>query len=275
MQRWFDSHTHTRFSDDSTQSPEELYTSAQKCALSGFAITDHANLSIIDEDDTFRNIAASTRAAKMLGENAGSTVRVFCGVEVSEHFDDPKITRRLLSLADYDVVIGSVHRLRYRGWNDFYSKIVFDETFSDENLQGYMKAYFAYLLRVAEEAEYDILAHLTCPLRYINGKYRRGITLERHTAVIDEILRCVIRRGKALEVNTSGIGGQYGCLMPDRPILERYYALGGRLLTLGSDAHTPERVGTAFAETAEMLKMIGFKEYCYYEQRKSRSISLE
>lgn len=275
MRGFFDSHTHTRHSDDSTQTLGELYAAALCRGLLGFAVTDHANLSIIEEDNTFENIAASVREAKAARQRFGDEVRVLCGVEISEHFDDPAVTRRILELADYDVVIGSVHRLEYKGWTDFYSKIDFGAPFSDELLHGYLAAYFEYLLRVAEEADYDILAHMTCPLRYVNGKYRRAVTLERHAAAIDEILRCVIRRGKALEVNTSGIGGMYESLMPDVSIIERYFALGGRLVTLGSDAHTPERVGNAFDATAAQLAKIGFTEYCYYERRQVRRVALK
>lgn len=275
MRGYFDSHTHTHHSDDSIQTLGELYTAARRRGLLGFAVTDHANLSIIKEDNTFENIASSVREAKAMRLCFGDEVRVLCGVEVSEHFDDPGVTQRLLTLADYDVVIGSVHRLEYKNWVDFYSKIDFGAPFSDELLHGYLATYFDYLLRVAEEADYDILAHLTCPLRYINGKYCRAVTLEKYGAVIDEILRCVIRRGKALEVNTSGLGGMYESLMPDISILRRYYDLGGRLVTLGSDAHTPERVGNAFEAAAAQLAEIGFTECCYYERRMIRQIVLK
>lgn len=238
-----------------------------------FGIVCILNLSIIEEDNTFEHIAASIREAKAARERFGDGVQVLCGVEASEYFEDSGITRRLLALADYDVVIASVHRLEYRQWADFYSKIDFGEAFSERALEGWLAAYFESLLRVAEEADYDSLAHLTCPLRYINGKYRRNIGLEGHRAIVDEILRCVIRREKSLEINTSGVCGVYDSLMPDLSIIGRYFDLGGRLVTLGSDAHTPDRVGNAFGETADILSKIGFRGYCCYVQRRPQFIS--
>ena len=267
MQVFFDSHVHSQYSDDSEQTFAEIYRAAVEKGLCGLTVTDHANLSIIEEDSTFECIAASAKEAKNTNKRFGNEVQVFCGVEVSEHFDDPDNTQKILNLADYDAVIGSVHRLEFGRWKDFYSKISFDESFPLEELYGYMDKYFKYLLRVAEQADYDILAHLTCPLRYINGKYHRGLRLEPYREVIDEILHCLLQRNKALEVNTSGIRGIYDNLMPDLWIIQRYFDMGGRLITLGSDAHTPDRVGNAFEETATMLSQIGFPGYYHYEHR--------
>lgn len=275
MQELYDSHVHSHWSPDSKQTFSEIYDAALKKGLQGLTITDHADLSVIEEENTFESIASSVQEVQTFHDRyKDAGVQVFCGVELSEYFDNVYHAKKILEMAEYDAVIASVHWLRYREWDSFYSRVAFDDAFSEELLHGYLAAYFEQLLCVAEDADYDVLAHLTCPLRYINGKYKRGITLDVHRAVIDEILRCVIRRGKALEINTSGIGGMYESLMPDLPIIQRYYDLGGRQITLGSDAHTPERVGNAFAETIALLSKIGFSEYVHYEKRQPKSTLL-
>ena len=48
----------------------------------------------------------------------------------------------------------------------------------------------------------------------------------------------------------------------------RYRELGGELLTVGSDAHTPGQVGGFFPQAAEILKSCGFRYYTVYHQRK-------
>ena len=157
--------------------------------------------------------------------------------------------------------LASCHSLAYERWpaSTFYDRIPFDEeTFPPDKLAGFLDAYFQKILRMAQFDDYDVLTHLTCPLRYINGRYHRNRDLRPWRDIIDEILRTVIRRGKALELNTSGIHGYYGKWMPDEEILQRYYDFGGRLLTLASDAHTADRVGNAFHEAEELLKSIGF-----------------
>ena len=84
---------------------------------------------------------------------------------------------------------------------------------------------------------------------------------------IDDILRIIVERHIALEINTSGIGSFYGEYMPYESILRKYRELGGYLITLASDAHTADRVGNGFEEAAQMLKNIGFTNAYYYKKR--------
>ena len=55
--------------------------------------------------------------------------------------------------------------------------------------------------------------------------------------------------------------------MPDPEILNRYKAMGGKMITLGSDSHTPGTLGVHFAETAEYLKSLGFESNFYFKNR--------
>ena len=54
---------------------------------------------------------------------------------------------------------------------------------------------------------------------------------------LDPILRYLIDNGKALEVNTAGLKKGLPWPNPHMEILKRYRALGGELITIGSDAH--------------------------------------
>ena len=85
--------------------------------------------------------------------------------------------------------------------------------------------------------------------------------------ILESILKTLIETGKGLEVNTKGIDST-GDTLPSDSILRRYHELGGEVITLGSDAHVPERVGDAIEKTAERLKAIGFKYYSSFTLRK-------
>ena len=269
----YDSHLHTEHSPDSVQPLEEICETAIRRGLRGIAVTDHAELWHLEEQHTFREIAASAAEAKAADARYEGRLRVFTGIEIAEAQDDPENAAKLLNLADYDVALASCHSVAFDRWSAsyFFADIPFDtETVPEETLREFLDAYFQKILRMAQSDDYDVLTHLTCPLRYINGKYHRNRDLRPWRDIIDEILRTVIRRGKALELNTSGIHGYYGKWMPDEEILQRYYDFGGRLLTLASDAHTADRVGNAFREAEELLQSIGFPRYCYYEHRQPR-----
>lgn len=113
------------------------------------------------------------------------------------------------------------------------------------------------------------LAHINYPMRYI----RRGghdFSYEPFYPKIEKILKKVIDREIALEVNTSGwhkapiSPDPEKRTMPDRCLVEYYYNLGGRMITVGSDAHTVSQVGVGIKETLSMLQEIGFKEITIY-----------
>ena len=271
----FDSHVHSHHSHDSRQTLEEIYAAALKQGLSGVAITDHADIWYLEKDHTFEHIAASVMEAKLADGLYEGELRFFAGIELADHLDGLESSRRLLELADYDVVLGSVHCVDFADWNDAYSRVSFDESMPEETIQDFLAVYFDKLLTMAQTQDYDVLAHLTCPLRYINGKFHREIGVEEHWETITEILQAVIDREKSLEVNTSGLGNYYGLIMPERPILEQYYAMGGRRITLGSDGHAPERIGNGFVEAVKQLKEVGFEGYTYYEGRKPKFVPFD
>ena len=111
------------------------------------------------------------------------------------------------------------------------------------------------------------MAHLTCPLRYINGKYKLNFDIKPYEGKIETILNYIIEHGISMEVNTSGMGGENGYYMPDEWIIEKYRDMGGYLVTIGSDAHVSENIGKAFEDVTALLKKLGFRHYFYYKNR--------
>jgi len=59
-------------------------------------------------------------------------------------------------------------------WGNQYTKIIFEETITEEEIDEYMALYYRDLYQLACIGEFDILAHLTCPQRYGNSRYQRG-----------------------------------------------------------------------------------------------------
>jgi histidinol-phosphatase (PHP family) len=58
-------------------------------------------------------------------------------------------------------------------------------------------------------------------------------------------------------------------------ILKLYYSLGGRKVTLGSDAHTVGGIGRGIAEATKQLAAMGFDGYYYYRNRKPVKIAFQ
>ncbi len=275
MQRIYDSHMHSNHSIDSQQPFAGIIETALEKGLDGISITDHADVWYTDYAYTLRQIAASIADAKAADRQYGDRLRVFCGVELAEYWEDPEFAEQILALGAYDVILSSVHFVRFQDWAKPYSKICFDEAEAPaDKIHAFMEMYFEKIMEMAEKNDYDILTHLTCPLRYINGKYHRGVDIHRYDQQITAVLETLIRREKSLEVNASGIHNFYGEWMPSPDILRQYYDMGGRMITLGSDAHSADRITNGFAETMDMLREIGFREYFYYERRTPHGVSL-
>lgn len=130
------------------------------------------------------------------------------------------------------------------------------------------RAYLEALLTAMEELpDFDALAHIGYAARYAPpGEAATPLICADAPDLIDEVLRRLIDGGRALEVNTSQTASG-GAPIPGEDILRRYFALGGRRVTLGSDAHRPDAVASGFADAAAMLRRVGFTEYAVYRRR--------
>lgn len=180
-----------------------------------------------------------------------------------------------MSKYTFDVIIGSVHAARYDGLEMPYSQIDFGKL-SDEVIREYLTVYFDDVLEMVSTEDVDIAAHITCPLRYIIGKYERNVDCRDFRDKIEQILDCIIRRKIALEVNTSGLvtGSKYCRTMPEEWIIEEYKKRGGKLVTVGSDAHVTENASLSFDKAYEILKKYGFESCYYYENRQAKEYAI-
>lgn len=271
----YDTHAHTNNSHDARQTIDELCLSAIESGVAGVAVTDHANLTEYS-DALIESLKNSVRQAKEANEKYGDKLRVFTGIELGEQLENEKILSEFLSLADYDVILSSRHFVRYfkNDWETPYSLIDFSHCPENE-LRDFFLLYLEGVRELVEKADFDILTHLTCPLRYINGKFKRGVRIEDYESEIRDILKKVISRDLVLEVNTSGLGTAHGETMPNDTALKWYYEMGGRLISLGADSHVRGYVANGFSEEIDILKRIGFVSHCYFEKRKRYDTPLE
>ena len=116
--------------------------------------------------------------------------------------------------------------------------------------------------------DFDVLTHLTCPIRYINGKYNKGYDVLDHRSQIKDILGKIIKKDIALEINTSGFATPLMDYMPQGEIVQMYSDMGGKLVTTASDAHVPNHIGNAIPQALDMIKQTGIDSYCIFKHRK-------
>ena len=260
----FDMHTHSKHSHDSECEISDMASKAAERGLSGFAVTDHCDIEYYETLDLNRLVQESIADAK---KNDGD-IMVLHGVEMGEIFWHKEVAEEILRKNDFDVVIGSVHAVRFEGYTMPYSQIDFAKM-GKVKTGEYLHQYFDDMIYMLENCDLDILAHLTCPLRYINGKYGMGMDCSPYEDKIKQILKYIIEHKIALEINTSCVykGSGYCEFMPEQHIIEMYKDMGGYLITTGSDAHIMENSANEFDMLYDMLKKIGFKNTYYYKNR--------
>ena len=263
----YDFHMHSINSLDGQQSVDDACRAAIEKGLTGIAITDHADICFFEKDDTitrFKKLIDDIKSAKV---KYNGQLEIYTGIEMAEYLTNPVGAESTLALTDYDVVLGSIHTVYFDGIDDSYSRIDFSKM-PKEKIVAFIDLYFDKMLEMISKTDFDILTHLTCPLRYINGKYGRGIDIWIYEAKIKQILKEIIERGISLEINTSGYATDNAYFMPERDVLTLYYDMGGRRVSVGSDAHASKNVAIGFDEAEKTLTDIGFDGYYVYKERK-------
>lgn len=171
------------------------------------------------------------------------------------------------SCPDYDFIIGSNHLCG--GLDPYYPAFLENRT-EEEALCLYLEE---SLENIRSFSDFDALGHLDYIVRYL--PHRDDLYFyEAFRDRIDPILSLIIKLGIALEVNTAPLikGMPYFNPLPD--ILARYREMGGELITIGSDAHVPERIAGCFDLTQQILKSLGFRYYAIYRGRKPQMLPL-
>lgn len=252
----FDYHMHTKFSFDSSSEPSEMIFAAEKAGLKEICFTEHADfpdlempMPDLDEyDNAFRSLPKSNVIVKK-------------GLEVGLSETDLEQCLDFLHGRSYDFIICSQH---YICGEDPYFLDYFNGKTQHEAYLLYLKEMFKTLTAYSD---WDVIGHIGYATRYFPGAGNKQLVYSDFSDILDGILKLAIEHGKGIELNTSGLDTT-GDFFPTKRILERYFELGGEIITLGSDAHVPKNVGKYSALALSLLKNIGFKYICTFENRK-------
>ena len=258
-----DTHVHSRYSPDST---ETLYTICKRAQsmLAGFCVTDHLDIghpeAAFDEVPDFGALLGEIEQMRI----QFPTVTILFGVEAGFIAHTAAATQQVISAYPFDYVLNSVHVVD--GVDAFDREIYFNMPQNTLTRQAaYTKYLHCVLQSVQSGCDYDTLAHVGYISRY--APYENPLL--RHSDcpdIIDSILRTLIAQGKCLEVNTADVS-RFLQPVPSLDVLRRYYALGGRLITLGSDAHSAENLCERFEHSTQMLQALGFRYTAHFRSR--------
>jgi histidinol-phosphatase (PHP family) len=259
-----DHHVHTNYSPDSDASVKEYLIEAKKLGLPFVMFTDHIDMGAlelefkkhIDYSEYFRNM-------KQLEQEYEIPIQV--GVEIGYGIDYKDEIDEFLDKHPFDFVISSVH---YGDEKDFYLGDFFDGKSQHES---YLR-YFEVLLEMVENfSNFEVVGHLDYIVRY--GPFENKFyEYEIYKDIIDTILKTLIKKGKGIELNTSGLRGPLNTTFPKIEVLSRYSELGGKIITIGSDSHFNKDYNAGIVEGLDIIKSSGFSEVSSFTKRKVKQI---
>lgn len=199
------------------------------------------------------------KTIKQMKKGYGNKISIKTGLEFSMQMHTIKLYEKLFSQYDLDFVLLSIHQVNdLEFWNQDYQR--------GKTQKEYNEGYYDEMLQLVKSYKnYSVLAHMDLITRYDNdGVY----SFEKIKNKITEILKIVISDGKGIELNTSSKRYGLSDSTPCRDILTLYYNLGGNIITIGSDSHKPEHLKAYIQEGKELLRSIGFTQYCTFEKMK-------
>ena len=275
-----DYHLHCEFSDDSEELMETQVRQGIAIGLEEMCITDHVDYGLKRDWDDPRGVIWDD-----VTENGETLHKALANVNYPDYFDKLDLMRETygdkitiksgLEFGIQSHTAGEFQKLydRYADRLDFVlfsMHQVGDKEFWTGDFQKgrtqeeYNRSYYEEILKTMQLfKDYSVLAHLDLIVRYDeNGVY----PFEKVRDIVSEILTQAIKDDKGIELNTSSWKYGLSDTQPSRAILKLYKDLGGKILTVGSDAHKKEFLGDHFDEAYAILRdEIGFTEIATFD----------
>ena len=249
-----DAHLHTDLSPDSDVPIDVYAEQAIERGIDELAITDHVDFEPGAPATSYTTFEQRERVAREAAERwADRGVAIRFGVEITWDDRYEADIRAHLARYTYDFVIGSVHVYR-------------DSPYGAEHVAGWVAGrslpdivapYFGSVEAAARSGLFDAVGHLDFVKRYL-VPHVTPAELAAAPELYEPILRALIDTGTALEINTSGLRQGPGETYPSPAIVARYRELGGRAVTVGSDAHRAEAFAWGLADGYDHAAAAGF-----------------
>ena len=251
---YFDSHIHTEFSADSEMKAQDALRAAERQGL-GLVFTEHLDYDYpsAGTEEFIFDPAAYWAVYESLRAKGNLSLGVEMGMMASAREKNVAFLRR----APFDFVLGSIHFLDVK---DLY----YPETFEGREKR---EMYHEYLTVMRDEIYAHPFINALAHIDYIarNAPFDNPeLSYGAFTDDIDAVLHTLVETDTVIEINTRRLGTPRG-IKELAPIYRRYHELGGRYVTIGSDAHVPDGVGRNYDRARELtrafdLQIVTFRE---------------
>lgn len=255
---FFDTHVHTLFSSDSGMSMQRAVKRGKQLNM-GITITDHMDIGYpttgmytFDTRDYF-NTYEKYRSSKVL-----------LGVELGMRVEFLEKIREKIITCPFDYIIGSIHVIDDidLSWSKYYEGRTKQATYSQ---------YLSSLAACVEAFDFiDSLGHVDYICRHANYA-DNNLNYHEFSEYIDDIFIKLAQNEKALEINTRRLRNPEA-IPALLKIYIRWAQLGGKLVTIGSDAHNASTIGSFYAEALDLAAFCGLQPV-YFKNHQPKRIN--
>jgi histidinol-phosphatase (PHP family) len=219
----------------------------------GMTVTEHLDLAYPEPDAFIFDIDEYFKSYDRFRSDT-----VLLGIEVGMRSELVAENQAKLLGQPFDYIIGSIHVVE--------GIDIYQETFyHGRTKREVYEKYFESMVRCVESYDFiDSLGHIDYIVRYARFSDPE-LYIDEFKDYLDRIFQLLIQKQKALEINTRRLA--------DRKTMEnlltiynRYWELGGRWVTIGSDAHTPGDIAKHFAAAFEIADRCNLRPV-YYKNR--------
>ena len=267
-----DYHVHTIYSDDSWYLMEDVIKDAIEMGLDEICFTDHVDYGVKPDWEN-KHLARQYKGEpvlnvdypryfdefRLLKSKYKDQINLKIGLEFGIQMHTISQFQKIYDTYEMDFVLLSIHQVEDQEfWTGDFQK-------GKTELESYDRYYEEMHQVIHNYSDYSCLAHMDLVRRYL---VKENDQFERCKPMIEKILKKVIADGKGIEINTSSIRYEVPGLTPSVEILKLYKALGGTIITIGSDSHNESHLGFGVEEAKDILKELGFTSFCTFDKMK-------
>ena len=250
----FDQHVHSNFSFDSNEDLENYINVSNKNDIVTTEHLDFANPIINYKDSSieyFKYIEEITSLNKKYSN------KFFSGIEIGYTQKTEKRIEDFLKDKNFNLKLLSIHQNGIYDYMCINKKII--------SLKALIKEYFEQMIQALESSiKFDVLAHFEYGLRIIDISVVDFDNLA--SVFLNKIIELIVKKEIAFEVNTKSMY-KYKKENLYSYMIEKYFKKGGRLFTLGSDAHNIKDYAYKFDEARKFLLDRNIKEIILFKDK--------
>ena len=250
----FDQHVHSNFSFDSNEELENYVNVSNKNDIVTTEHLDFAN-PIINYEDSSINYLKYIEEIDSLNKKYSN--KFFSGIEIGYTPNSEKRIEDFLKDKNFNLKLLSIHQNGLFDYMCVNKKLI--------SLEAFIQEYFEQMIQALESSiEFNVLAHFEYGIRIVDISVTDFDSLA--SKFLHKIIELIVKKEIAFEVNTKSMY-KYKKENLYSYMIEKYLKKGGKLFTLGSDAHNIKDYAYKFDEARKFLLARNAKEIILFKDK--------